>query len=170
MTDHIDETHEDGHQTPTPETDGVPQPHPTEGANPTDTPDEAAVHQPETSEDGTEQEGSSSDEDPETFPREYVEKLRAEAAENRVKAKRADDYAQRLHVALVAATGRLADPDDLPYDEAHLEDADALTAAVDDLLQRKPHLASRRVSGGVGQGATSASGSVDLAGLLRARA
>ena len=108
--------------------------------------------------------------DPETFPREYVVKLRQEAADARVKAKRTDDLATRLHGALVTATGRLADPSDLPYDEAHLDDETALTAAIDELLGRKPHLASRRPVGDIGQGATAASDTVDLAGILRARA
>ena len=53
-----------------------------------------------------------------------------------MKAKRADDLAARLHTALVTAMGRLADPTDLPYDEAHLADDTALGAAVDDLLAR----------------------------------
>ena len=102
-----------------------------------------------------------------TFPRAYVDKLRKEAADARVKAKRADDLAARLHTALVAATGRLADPSDLPFDDAHLEDADALNAAVDALLARKPHLASRRPVGSIGQGATSPADRVSLAGILR---
>ncbi|QNK54290.1 hypothetical protein H7F30_12230 [Dermacoccus sp. PAMC28757] len=103
----------------------------------------------------------------ETFPREYVEKLRKENADARVKAKRADDLAARLHTALVAATGRLADPSDLEFDDAHLDDADALNAAVDELLARKPHLASRRPVGSIGQGATAPADSVSLAGILR---
>lgn len=107
---------------------------------------------------------------PETFPREYVERLRTEAAEARVKAKRADDLAHRLHGALVAATGRLADPTDLPFDETHLDDETALDAALDELLARKPHLAARTPRGDVGQGVTSTSTGVDLAGMLRARA
>lgn len=107
----------------------------------------------------------------ETFPRPYVEKLRQEAADARVKAKDRDTLAQRLHTAQVAATGRLADPADLPYNEEHLDDEEALEAAVDDLLQRKPHLASRRPRGDVGQGQSSDStGSVDLAAMLRSRA
>ena len=120
------------------------------------------------------QEGSGDAQEPaddaETFPREYVERLRREAAGHRERAQRADTYGQRLHVQLVAATGRLADPTDLPYDESHLDDADALTAAVDELLARKPHLASRRPTGDVGQGVSAIADSVDLAGLLRARA
>lgn len=116
-------------------------------------------------------EGSESDlkseQDPETFPREYVQDLRSENARYREKAKTADTLARRLHVALVAATGRLADPDDLPFDESHLDDPDALTAAIEELLERKPHLKSRRVVGDVGQGAGGPSADVDLAGLLR---
>ncbi len=106
----------------------------------------------------------------ETFPREYVEKLRREAAEHRTRAQRADDLAARLHTALVSATGRLADPSDLPFAESHVDDAEALTTAIDELLTRKPHLASRRVTGDVGQGASKSGETVDLAGMLRARA
>lgn len=124
----------------------------------------------EQTDDTTADDEQATDEAAETFPREYVEKLRKEAADARVKAKRADDLAVRLHTALVAATGRLADPSDLPFDEAHLKDADALTAAVDELLARKPHLASRRPVGAIGQGATSNAPSVDLAGILRQNA
>jgi hypothetical protein len=78
-----------------------------------------------------------------------------------------DAYAQRLHTELVRATGKLADPTDLPFDEAHLDDANALTAALEKLLTRKPHLASRRPTGEIGQGASPSSATVDLAALLR---
>jgi len=109
--------------------------------------------------------------DPETFPREYVEKLRKEAAEARTRAKRADDQARELFAAKVTATGRLADPSDLAYDEALVADSDALNAAIDALLTAKPHLASRTPRGDVGQGPTGGdSGTVDLAALLRAGA
>lgn len=108
---------------------------------------------------------------PETFPREYVEKLRKESAGYRERAQQADQLAQRLHTALVAATGRLADPTDLPFDAEHLDDPDALNAAIDALVERKPHLKSRRVVGDVGQGAGSVkAGQVNLAEILRARA
>jgi len=108
--------------------------------------------------------------EPETFPRKVVEDLRKENADYRTKAKRADDLAGRLHTALVERSGRLQDATDLPYDESHLDDAEALTAAIDELLTRKPHLASRRVTGDVGQGASKSGETVDLAGMLRARA
>ncbi|TSE00833.1 hypothetical protein FOS14_06430 [Skermania sp. ID1734] len=108
-------------------------------------------------------------EEPETFPREYVEKLRQENGKYRQRAAKADEYAQRLHVELVRATGRLADPTDLPFDLEHLEDGN-LEDAIDKLLEHKPHLASRRPKGDIGQGATPSSASVDLAGILRSRA
>ncbi len=108
-------------------------------------------------------ESSSDATEEDTFPRSYVEELRQENGKYRQRAQRADQYAQRLHTELVRATGQLADPTDLPFDESHLDDPDALAAALDDLLARKPHLASRRPTGDIGQGALSGSaGSVDL--------
>ena len=109
--------------------------------------------------------------DAQTFPRAYVEKLRQEAADARVRAKRADELARELFTARVAATGRLADPNDLPFDDALLADMPALEAAIDELVADHPHYAARRPRGDVGQGTTgSDGGTVDLAGLLRARA
>lgn len=105
------------------------------------------------------------------FSRTYVEKLRRENATYRERAQGADDLAKRLHTALVTATGKLADASDLPFDAAHLDDADALAAAIDDLLAGKPHLASRRPFGDVGQGNRGNSAEpVNLADLLRAHA
>lgn len=126
----------------------------------TDTPAEVGAAEPDGGED-----------QPETFPRQYVEELRTENARYRTQAKTADGLAQRLHVALVAATGSLADPTDLPFDAEHIDDADKLAAAIDDLLERKPHLKSRRVVGDVGQGDRGKSAeSVDLSAMLRQRA
>jgi hypothetical protein len=95
--------------------------------------------------------------EPETFPRAYVEELRRENAEARTKSKRADELAARLVTALAASTGRLADPSDLPVtddlmDDGGFPDAEKVTAAVADLLERKPHLAATRPVGDVGQG------------------
>ena len=112
---------------------------------------------------------------PETFDRAYVEQLRRENAAARVKAKRADGLGTRLVTAYAASTGRLADATDLPYDEALLDedglpDAGKVAAAVETLLERKPHLAVGRVLGDVGQGARLEAPAVSLAGLLRAGA
>ena len=109
----------------------------------------------------------SSAEDQDMFPRDVVEKLRRENAAARTKAKDRDTLAQRLHRVLVEQTGRLADPTDLPFDEAHLADPEALTAAIDELLTRKPHLAARTFHGNIGQGATTDPASIDLAAILR---
>ncbi|NKY35433.1 hypothetical protein HGA13_20510 [Nocardia speluncae] len=116
-------------------------------------------------------EGTTDNDDSDTFPRAYVEKLRAESAQYRVKSQSADALANRLHVELVKATGRLADPSDLPFNEAHIDDPATLEAAIDELIKNKPHLASRKPRGDIGQGATTKTVStVDLAALLRSRA
>ncbi|PWF26037.1 hypothetical protein [Ancrocorticia populi] len=118
-----------------------------------------------------ENEGTQTDPpEPDSFPREYVEKLRDENAKYRRRAGQSDVLAQRLHTALTAATGRLQDPTDLPYDAAHLDDPEALEQAIDDLLKAKPHLGARRPTGSIGQGQTSTTNMVDLAGILRANA
>lgn len=108
----------------------------------------------------------------ETFSRTYVEKLRRENAGYRERANASDALAQRLHTALVAATGRMADPTDLAFDAEHLDDEQALTDAIDELLTRKPHLASRRMAGDIGQGNRGAASDepVNLAEMLRSRA
>ncbi|AOP54600.1 hypothetical protein [Brevibacterium aurantiacum] len=124
---------------------------------------------------GTDEDSTPSDEDqvddePDTFPRDYVEKLRDENARYRQRAGRADELAHKLHKTLVDATGRLMDPSDLEFDEAHLEDPEKLTAAIDELLEAKPYLGKRTPKGDIGQGASGASETVDLAGMLRSRA
>lgn len=129
MTDTTDSTVPE-----TPEDTEIP-----EGVIPDDTPE------------GSDSE-SDQDEDPDVFPREYVENLRQENGRYRQRAGQADTYAERLHTALVAATGKLADPTDLPFDEDLLAEPDKMVAAIDDLLSRKPHLASRKPSGDIGQG------------------
>ncbi len=109
---------------------------------------------------------------PEVFDREYVQKLREEAAGHRVRAKRADALAAALVSAQAALTGKLADPTDLAYsddllDDNGLVDEGKVRAAVDALLERKPHLAARRVVGDVGQGARPSEDAFSLVGLLR---
>jgi hypothetical protein len=103
-----------------------------------------------------------------TFPRAYVEDLRQENGKYRQRAQQAEQFAQRLHIEVVRATGRLADPTDIPFDETHLDDPAALTAAIDDLLAEKPHLASRRPTGDIGQGNLGPTAeSFSLLGLLK---
>lgn len=124
---------------------------------------------------GTADDQPDDDDGPERFDREYVEKLRRENAAARVKAKHADTLGQRLVASYATLTGRLADPTDLAYsddlcDEHGVPDEAKVAAAVDELLERKPHLASRRPVGDVGQGARPEPDGVSLAGLLRAGA
>lgn len=110
-------------------------------------------------------------EEEETFPAHVVRDLRKEAAKYRDRAKAADELREALWQARVAATGRLADPTDLPLPEdADPLDPEAVNAAVEDLLGRKPHLAARAVAGTVGQGHSEPTTHTDLAGILRARA
>lgn len=109
-------------------------------------------------------------EDPEAFPREYVVKLRKENASFRERAKRADDLAHRLHTSLVEATGKLADSRDLPFDETHIEDPAKLSEAIATMLADRPHLASRKPAGKIGQGVTTIPDTISLGGLLRAGA
>lgn len=98
-----------------------------------------------------------------TFPREYVEQLRGKARNLRERAQaaevRAETAEQNLDAALrelwthkVNATGKLADADDLAFDAELLADDEKLHAAIDELVERKPHLKARNVSGNVGQG------------------
>ncbi|KUH85314.1 MULTISPECIES: hypothetical protein [unclassified Mycobacterium] len=99
----------------------------------------------------------STDDAEDTFPRHVVTDLRKEAAGYRDRAKTAetcaDDYARRLHTALVQQDGRLADARDLPFRPEHLEDPETLRAAITALLEDRPTLASRTPRGDVGQGA-----------------
>jgi len=109
------------------------------------------------------------------FDLEYVTKLRQEAAEGRVKAKRADSLARQTVKALAANDGRLIDVDDLAFDAQFLDDdglvdSEKITAAIDELVKRKPHLAAQRPSGIVPQGARPEPTRLDLHGMLRANA
>lgn len=105
--------------------------------------------------------------EPKVFDAEYVASLRAEAAEGRVKAKRFDELARELFTTKVAALGRLQDATDMAFDEALLDDPEALQKAVDELVARKPHLAARKLQGSVGQGATTPAPVVSLVDAMR---
>lgn len=111
--------------------------------------------------------------DGDTFPRDYVERLRNESATNRARATAAeaasDPLRAELHTFKVAALGKLADPTDLPYGPG-MDDPEALAAAVDALLAAKPHLRARAVSGDIGGHESGAPDDFSLAGLLRAGA
>lgn len=134
------------------ETDGVRQTQGTDDETTGESTVDETSHRDDDGNRGHDDHSSTEETEPEVFPAKVVKDLRKENARYRERAQKADTLAQRLHTALVGATGKLADPTDLEFDEAHLEDPDALAAAVDDLLARKPHLRARRVAGDVGQG------------------
>ncbi len=67
---------------------------------------------------------------------------------------RADGLARRLHTELTRASGKLADPSDLEFSPDSIDSPEALAAAIDSLLEAKPHLRSRiPAPANVGQGA-----------------
>lgn len=120
---------------------------------PEDTPTPVEEPESEADESVSEEEGDPNEtEEGETFPRKYVEELRAESAKYRVEAKKAEEYGQRLQHSLVAQDGRLADPADLPYDSALLDDPEALDAAITEFIEKYPNMRSVRAGGNIGQG------------------
>ena len=97
-------------------------------------------------------ESSTDEAEPDTFPREVVEKLRQENGKYRQRAQQADTYA-------TGCTPNLSGPQAgwpiRPTSSSTKNTSMILTpwpAAVDDLLARKPHLASRKPTGDIGQG------------------
>ncbi|BCP10435.1 hypothetical protein MINTM020_25330 [Mycobacterium paraintracellulare] len=129
--------------------------------------DPAEVDTPDTGRDATETatEGDS-------FPRDYVEKVRKESAGYRDRAKtaeaRVDELSRELFALKVAALDKLADATDLAYNPELLDD-DKLAEAVDALLAAKPHMAKpRKPNGSVGQGQRGNDiGPRDFSSLLR---
>lgn len=101
--------------------------------------------------------GAEEDTESDSYPAEVVRKLRDENAKVRTRAKdaeqRTDELSRELFALKVAALDKLADVTDLEYNPDLLADPDALAAAVDELLAKRPHYAKRtRPSGSVGQG------------------
>lgn len=109
-----------------------------------------------------------------SFPREYVERLRAEAATARQQRTEERDARAALEADLwtarVSALGTLADPSDLPHPPGTEPTAEAVAEAVAALLEAKPHLARRRVTGSIGQGEGTHAAPVSLAAMLAAGA
>lgn len=128
-----------------------------------DTPDRETE---EHNEDDVSRETSESEEPAE---KSEVGKLRRESANYRTRLReseqRADELARELVAARIRESGRLADPTDLDPDPALLEDG-ALDAAINDLIERKPHLKARSF-GNVGQHERSTADGVSLGSLLR---
>jgi hypothetical protein len=112
---------------------------------------------------------------PRMYEAEYVERLRKEAGDYRVRAKRSDALARQAVASMVRADGRLIDHDDLAFDDAMLDDdglidADKVQAAIDALVERKPHLAAQRPNASIPQGARPEPDRLDLHSILRTNA
>lgn len=141
----------------------------------TDQPVDLDVEQSEATSPATEQAPVEDTEPAKVYDAEYVAKLRQEAAEARVKAKRVDGLSAQLLSAFVALDGRLIDPDDLPFTLDLVDDdgnlvREKITAAIDALIDRKPHLAARRPTKPVAQGAKPEPEPVSLHAMMRERA
>lgn len=117
------------------------------------------------------------DETGKTFDYDYVKSLRDESQNYRTQLREQQGTEKELRASLwatkLAAMGKLADPTDLPMpDDADPTDDDAMSAAVEDLLSRKPHLAARRARGDIGQHETpdSDDDTFSLLGTMQAHA
>ena len=110
------------------------------------------------------------DEGDDDLPGGELARARRQAARYRRELRDSQTRSGELEAALWRARleldGRLADPDDLELDPELVDDPDGIRQAVDALLERKPHLRSRRIRERAGQGEGSASASVSLAELL----
>lgn len=123
----------------------------------------SAPESPDTAEQGSpevttpESESEAVEDDSDTFPREYVERVRRESNGYRDRAKlaetRVDELSREIFALKVKALDKLADAADIEYNADLIADDDALTAAVEDLIARRPHYAKpRKPTGSVGQG------------------
>jgi hypothetical protein len=116
--------------------------------------------------------------EPESFTREYVDRLREESADHRVRAKRAEAATARLLDATIAdaTRGVLVDPTDLPregdyFDDDGWPDAAKIRDAAEALAASKPHLGDRRPSTSIPQGSQpDAAPEFSLGAALRALA
>jgi hypothetical protein len=115
--------------------------------------------------------------DGDTFPRPYVERLRARSAGYRARARQAEgrvgELERELFTERVRALDLLADPADLPYDPELLEDPDALAEAARRLVKDRPHYRRRGTLDGTGTGSRDRAGSTDgvsLAAIMRGQA
>lgn len=107
-----------------------------------DTPQEAPAEDPQTPPTGE----TVQTQEAQSFPAEYVQQLRQEAADYRTRSK---SLSTELVHAWAAVDGRLLDPTDLPVSAVDTgEDGaisrDAVSAAIDALVKAKPHLAAQR--------------------------
>lgn len=131
----------------------------------------------ETAEETTESEEPAASSTTESEPRgdenssDQLAEVRREAAGYRKRLRETETELQQVQSELfharVAATGKLADPSDMPVDVELL--AGGLDDAIDELLQAKPHLKARAF-GDIRQGERGERAAVSLADILRTNA
>lgn len=146
MTDEHDEQHE-------PST-GIDEPatEPTEPGEPQAAEPEPAEPEP-------------ADENSDTFPREYVERLRRENQTYRDRAREAESTAWR---ALVESTGLVINADEVPRPDGAALTLDGAETAASEAIGARPYIAARRARGNIGQHeGPGASSAVSLSSLLR---
>lgn len=109
-----------------------------------------------------------------SFPRPYVERLRARSAGYRTRATAAEarvgDLERALFTERVRALDVLADPSDMAFDADMLDDADALAGAVADLVAARPHYRKRGTTSTGTTGSREAASprdGVSLTGIMR---
>lgn len=109
-------------------------------------------------------------------PTSELAKVRREAASWRTKYRDAekqleqlDTLKQELFYSRVKETGRLADATDMEYSAELVNDQDGMSAAIDDLLDAKPHLKARTF-GNVGQHDRPPASAISLGSILRSGA
>ena len=88
------------------------------------------------------------DEQQQSFSRDYVQSLRSESAGYRKRMQRAERELFRMKVD---ATGLIVAADEVPFDAALLDDDDALTQQVEEIVTAKPYLKRRSATGNIGQ-------------------
>lgn len=156
MTDEQDERPDDEHEPSTASDEPEPEP----ATEPTEPVELAADPEPADDDDP--------DDDSDTFPREYVERLRRENQTYRDRARAAESTAWR---ALVESTGLVVNADEVPRPDGAALDLDGALAAAREAIAARPYIAARRARGNIGQhegpGSTTA---VSLSSLLRAGA
>lgn len=145
-------------------------------SNETETPETTQLEQTADATEATATEAPASEstptEAPATFDADYVKGLRAEAAEYRVKAKRAEALAAQALRAMATADGRLIDPSDLHYDESLMAkdgtiDPDKVAEAISELGRTKPHLIRQRPTTPVAQGPRASATEPNLLQLIK---
>lgn len=124
--------------------------------------------------DGTTDEDDEDQQDGDTFPRAYVQRLRDRSAGYRTRAReleaRTTSLERDLFTERVRALDVLADPADLPFSAELLDDPDALAGAVEELARSKPHYRKRGTTTPDATGARDRNrdtGTVSLTGIMR---